>query len=283
MGFWSSTARLIPGSGDYRVDWATIGVGLVRKQRPCNQWLSNRNIITLFVGALIRPWMSPEARYLKWRRQQPAIGCVFARLIASNPKRYEQQVDRINGQDPMRVARRIESIVGPAVASANVSSVVLIFPDLVKLEAVASAMLALNGVPGWKVTWTKLKPPPAMVCVALNIVREIRFGSGTCPSEALVLGPFRSFPPTRRAPVTALEIFVGEPRPMGPLDDTPTQKANLAHIELNLATHAIFMKMWKKSHDARTKSLGDRADNRAKAKVSLVVPTLMARRLGCCP
>jgi hypothetical protein len=105
-------------------------------------------------------------------------------------------------------------------------------------------------------------------------------GATTCPSEALVLGPFRVFPSTRKAPVVALELFIGEPRPMGPLDDVATTKANLAHIELGLPMHKMFQTMWKNSIKGRTKSLGG-SDNRAKAKVTLVVPVTLARRLGC--
>lgn len=226
--------------------------------------------------------MSPEKRYLKWRRQ-PAVGCVFARLTANNPARYEQRVYRVPGDDPQKIAAGIEAIVGPAIVDPKTSAVVLIFPDLRSLEAVARAMLALNAIPGWKVMRSKLVRPPSMQAIAFNIVRDIPFGRRSLPSEALVFGPFAPFPPTRKAPVTAMEIFVGKPRPKGPLDDVPVKKANLAHMALNLANHAMFIRMWNNSHVGRTRSLNGRKDNRAKAKVSLVIPSVMAWKLGCAP
>ena len=162
------------------------------------------------------------------------------------------------------------------------AAVAMTFPYLTSLEDVARAMLALGQIPKWVVTATKITPPPTGEYVALNITRQIPFGSGVCPSEALVLGPFDDFPPTRKAPVTALEIYVGAPRPNGPLDDAPTTKANLAHIELNLPSHATFEMMWESSKKGRLDSLGG-PDNRAKAKVSLVLPMSMAQLVGCAP
>ncbi len=206
---------------------------------------------------------------------------MFARLIANNPSRYEQQVHRITGKDPGRTASKIEALVGPAIADKKAASVVLVFPDLTTLEALARTMLALNSIAGWTVTCSKLHPPPSGNFTVFNVVREIPYGRRKCPSEALVFGPYAPFPPTRKAPVTALEIFVGKPMPKGPLDDVPTTRANLAHMKLNLPNHAIFLKMWKSSHDGRTQSLKGKADNRAKAKVSLVIPSALARQLGC--
>jgi hypothetical protein len=143
-------------------------------------------------------------------------------------------------------------------------------------------MLALNGEEHWGVTTRTIEAPPAGAFVAIRIVRDISFGDGYCPSEALVLGPFDEFPPTRKSPVTALEVFLGEPRPLGPLDDVPTTKANLAHLEMHLPTHEMFLTMWESSKTGRTRELGG-PDNRAKAKVSLVISTALANQLGCAP
>jgi hypothetical protein len=220
--------------------------------------------------------------YLDWRRRQHHIGCVFARLIASDPDRFLQRVVRVpQASTHARIANNIEKIVEQAISD-SVAAVAMTFPYLDKLEDVARVMVALGPLPKWKVVPTKVLPPPAGEYVALNITREIPFGEGVCPSEALVLGPYAEFPPTRRAPVTALEIYVGAPRPRGPLDDADTTKANLAHIELNLPNHATFETMWESSKKGRLDSLGG-PDNRAKAKVSLVLPTSMAQLVGCEP
>src|SRR5262249_49743225 len=103
------------------------------------------------------------------------------------------------------------------------------------------------------------------------------------PSEALVLGNFDGFPATRRAPVTALEIFVGVPRAMDPKTGEPSKKANLAHVELVLPTSDAAQNMWDKSVEGRLTSLGGVDDVRAKAKVAFVVSSALAESLGCAP
>jgi hypothetical protein len=227
--------------------------------------------------------MSLEADYLKWRHQ-PHVGCVFARLIAGRPADFEQKIERVpSAGPPRRTAGNIARRVNKRVADRNVVAGVLLLPDLVTLEALTKVALALGELPRWTVTTTALENPRAGEMVAVHIVREIPFGDGTCPSEALVLGPFPEFPATRRAPITALELYVGEPRPNDPKTGNPTVKANLAHMELNLETHAAFVSMWDKSVESRLRSLGGGEDSRAKAKVSFVIPTGLARELGCAP
>lgn len=225
--------------------------------------------------------MSPEKKYLKWR-QGPSVGCLYARKIASKPSRFGQSIVRVSSTGPVAgVAKKIARAVANLIADGNSSAALLLFPELKSLERTARIMLALDAEPEWAVKPLSVTPPPKGF-VALNITRSIRFGEKTCPSEALVLGNFPKFPPTRRAPVTALEVFIGEPRPFGPLDDVPTQKANLAHIELGLPTHEMFLKMWTGSEIGRARELGG-TDNRAKAKASLIVPSTLASRLGCVP
>lgn len=183
---------------------------------------------------------------------------------------------------PSRVANKVAKIVEDLVADQSAAAATLVFPHITTLEHTAQVMLALNSEPQWSVTTTTVQEPPPGGFIAFHVVREIPFEAQSCPSEALVFGNFREFPPTRRAPVTVLELFVGEPRPRGPLDDAPTTKGNLAHIELHLPTHEMFLQMWERSKLGRTASLGGQ-DNRAKAKVSFVVTPALANSLGCAP
>jgi len=225
--------------------------------------------------------MSPEKKYLKWR-QGPRVGCLFARLIAVKPDRYGQRIVRVSSTGaPAVVAKRIATAVSGIMADKDATAALLLFPELRSLERTARIMLALGAEPDWTVTPMAVPSPPKKF-VALNITRAINFGKETCPSEALVLGNFPKFPPTRRAPVTALEVFTGEPRPFGPLDDVATLKANLAHMPLHLPSHDMFLTMWRGSIDGRARQLGG-TDNRAKAKASLVITSALAKRLGCTP
>ncbi len=162
-----------------------------------------------------------------------------------------------------------------------VSAAVILFTDRPSLEVLARAMLELGGRPGWTVTPSPLENNAVGNMIALRVARAIPFGDTFCPSEALVLGPFAEFPPTRRAPIAAFEIYVGVPREFDPKTGDPTTKANLAHMEMNLPTHAAFENMWSISIAGRLKSLGDKEDNRAKAKITLVIPLPLAQQLGC--
>ena len=224
--------------------------------------------------------MSPEREYLRWRRIEPDVGCVFARLIAAKPAQYGQRVRRVpKAKTPSLVARKIAAIVADLVTDDSVAAATLVFPHITTLEHTARVMLALDDEAHWSVSTALVQEPPPGQFIAVRVVREIPFGADTCPSEALVFGNFHEFPPTRRSPITALETFVGQPRPHGPLDDIPTTKANLAHIEMRLKTHEMFLRMWEASRERRTRSLGGQ-DNRAKAKVSFVIPPALADELG---
>jgi hypothetical protein len=159
----------------------------------------------------------------------------------------------------------------------------VLVPRVSTLADAARTFLALRDQEGWEVATSLIPPPPAGDWVAMNITRTIPFGTTTCPSEALVAGPFEDFPPTRRAPILAIELYVGEPRPFDPKTSTiPTTKANVAHVEMNLPTHRAFREIWRRSEIGRRASLGG-DDNRAKAKVSFLLTRDLAEQLGCLP
>lgn len=225
--------------------------------------------------------MSVEKEYLQWRKQS-SIGCMFARHIANRPHDFRQKLEVVRTQVIDRratnnVAKRISRLVDDG----SVTSAVLLFPDIKSLETLARVFLPLGHLEGWSVTCTPIQNPKVGALVAVCLSREIPFNGQTCPSEALILGPFDVFPPTRKAPVVALEIYVGEPRETDPKTGEPTKKANLAHIDMGLPTHELFARVWQMSVEGRSKSLGQIEDNRAKAKVTFVIPSALAKRLGC--
>lgn len=230
----------------------------------------------------LRDVSSPKAEYLKWRRGT-AVGCTFARLIAGRPEDFGQHVVVVaSGGSPSRVAgniaRRVDDLVNDSATAAGV----LLLPELTQLPDLGRVALALGNRPLWNVTTSVLARPPTSDMIGVHIVRQIPFGKDACPSEALVFGPFKEFPPTRRVPVTAIEIYVGEPRENDPKTGEPSTKANLAHMDVFLPTRKAFEKMWEGSSKGRAKSLGGE-DNRAKAKVSLVLPKALATEIGCKP
>lgn len=227
--------------------------------------------------------MSPEEEYRQWRKRRE-IGCFFARAIANHPDRFGQRIECIPTQmAPSALAGEIGRRVDAMIADPAATAAALVFPMITTLEGTARAFLALEDQAGWAVEKTVLPDSPSGDMVAVRITKIIPFGQGSCPSEALVLGPFEVFPQTRRAPIVVFELYVGEPRPFDPKDRIiPTTKANLAHIEMNLPTHQAFERIWNRSVDGRAQSLG-RPDTRAKAKVSFVLPDALAVKIGCLP
>lgn len=208
---------------------------------------------------------------------------MFARHLSIRYPDYphHRMVTMPSGRGPERTAADVAERISSFVAD-ETAAVTMVFPGLTTLEETARVMLGLRSHQHWSVTTSHLQPPPSRPFVALHASRQIPFGQITCPSEALVLGNFREFPATRRAPVTALEMFVGQPREHDPKTGAPTTKANLAHLYLKLPTPSTWDNMWASSEKGRTESLGE-PDNRAKAKVTLVMPLTLARRLECVP
>jgi hypothetical protein len=168
--------------------------------------------------------MSAESDYLEWRKK-PQVGCVFARLLASRYSDYPQHIQTVpTGRSPERIAADVAQRIEALVANPDVTATTLLFPDVESLEHTAQIMLALGGLSHWTVSTGTLQPPPGTPMVTVHIVRQIPFGGATCPSEVLILGPYQEFPPTRRAPITAFEMYVGEPRTEDPKTGAPTPK-----------------------------------------------------------
>lgn len=224
----------------------------------------------------------PLDKYREWKRCQPQVGCVFARYMASKPADFGQSAAVIAGRNASSVATEIESKITEFLLDPTVVAAALVFPDLKKLPDVVGVALALGEKSGWKVSRSVLPTSTVGDVVAFNVVRHVPMGEITCPSEALVLGPFKEFPNTRRAPVVAMELFVGNP-PKHKHSGEPTVKVHLADVPIRLPASSVFDTMWEKTIESRLESLGGANDERAKAKVSFSIPMALATQLGCVP
>jgi hypothetical protein len=155
--------------------------------------------------------VSARSDYLEWRHGPP-VGCTFARLIAIRPKDYGQVVEEIPARGtPIQIAATIARRIDRNISDPDVAATTLLMPDISSLQKLTEVALALRNHPGWTVRFVPVEESRWGDLVAVCIAREIPFEDRTLPSEALVLGPFAEFPPTRQSPVLALEIYVGEP------------------------------------------------------------------------
>lgn len=221
--------------------------------------------------------------YLRWRAGKE-VGCVFARLMSRQPDRHGQRIVVVPGQQPARAAARVEELVGGFVADSSAAAATVLFPKVQDLPSMVEIVLTLGSKSNWVVNRSFLANTGGGDVVAFAVSRKIPLVDGTpVPSEALVLGPFVEFPATRRAPIAALEIFVGTPQARSPKDNKPTTKAHLAHVDLSLPTPETKQSMWKASERDRLASLGGVEDARAKAKVAFTVPLALAQSIGCWP
>jgi hypothetical protein len=226
--------------------------------------------------------MSARADYLDWRRKA-AIGCLFARWFSSHPNEHGQVIEEVSQSDnPQRAASAIAKRIDTLLAEPSVSDAGLILPGIKTIESLSRTAFALASFPKWEVTVDKVLPPPAIDLRAVHVVRKIPLGTRWFSSEVLAFGPFRVLPATRRAPVTVLEVFVGNPLRRDPKTHKPKTNAHLADMDLSDTelTPDQIDRFWDKSHTGRLTSLGGVEDNRAKAKVSFVITPTLARKLG---
>ena len=225
----------------------------------------------------------PIDRYREWKLRNNAVGCVFARYMALNPARFGQRAEMVSGVVPAAVAADIAARIDALIADPTATAAALILPDVVDLPTVVAIAFALDALPSWCVTRTVLNDTPIGDVVAFNVVRDIPFEGSTCPSEALVLGPYDEFPNTRRAPVTALEIYVGAPPQFDAVGE-PTTKGHLALVDIEPASQAVYDRMFRNTRRERLRSLNGIDDTRAKAKVAFSVPMAIAQTIvGCVP
>ena len=249
-----------------------------------------RSRVSLGTTALVDVWGLPMGRltpaeiYLQWKRQNAAVGCIFARLMAAKPAQFGQRLEVLNGADPQQLATGIDGLTGQFIADSAVAALAILLPEVGQTATLVDIVLALQAYPGWRVTKTALPNTPGGPMIAFGLTRDVPLaGGGVVPSETLVLGTFDGFPATRRSPVPAIEIFVGVAPSIDPKTRAPTTKANLAHVNVQPIAQSVFDNMWEQSKAKRLSSLGGIDDARAKAKVAFVVPQALAVTRGWWP
>lgn len=229
--------------------------------------------------------MGSAEQYLHWKRTNGAVACVFARLMAASKDRYGQRLTVVTNKDAQKVAKAIDSAITTFVEDVDAAAATIIMPAITTSAQLVSVAQTLEKFPHWQVKHWPIESTPEGAVVAFGVARTIMLADGTeVPSEALVLGPHDRFPATRKAPVTALEVFVGVPSSIDPKTQRATSRANLAHVNMTPPLpQRIIDRNWAQSQKDRLSSLGGVDDPRAKAKVSFVISTELAKQMGYAP
>lgn len=227
-----------------------------------------------------------KSDYLKWKRDSAAVGCAFARLISARRAEHRQEIVTVTASTtPARIAASVDKQIDKLVLKQEVHAGVLLLPGVTTLEMTAQVVLTLSSRPGWSLAKDLLSHPTAGQLITLGLTRNIPTSGGShLPSEVLVFGDFPVFPPTRRSPVVAMELFVGVPLDYDPKDGVSVAtRANLAHLETPSLDGGARQNMINLSGRMRKRSLGVDEDLRAKARVSISIPIALAQALGCWP
>lgn len=233
-----------------------------------------------------RPIMeSAKTKYLNWKLKQPEVACLFARLLALRPSDHGVHIVEIqSGSDAARLAKSINEIVSKAIGDADTHALTIIMPNLIDPKPLLEAALILGNDENWNCSIKKVVCEKSGENVTVSLSRWLRRADGVyVPSDVLVLAPFDSMPPTRRAPVAGLELFVGVPPPTDAISGKPTGRANLAHIDARLPTQEAFDKMAERTAQNRRTQLSleeGQEDRRAKAKVSFSINKRLAESKG---
>jgi len=229
----------------------------------------------------------PATKYLEWKRTKNDVACRFARYLAINPTQFGQRLEVVKGADGAALAGEIDTLVTTFIADPDAVAVTLVLPDVTKARTLVDLALDLSKRDGWTVKRWALARTRGGAMVAFGVARDVQLATGrSVPSEALVLGPIRGFPATRKAPITALEMFVGVPPELN-RDGKPADKANLADVNvIPPLAQAHHDHMWTSTQRVRKEILGEthgKVDLRAKAKVAFVVSAKLAQSMGCAP
>ena len=228
---------------------------------------------------------SAKTTYLNWKLKLPDVACLFARLLARRGADDGVLVVEIqSGADAKRLAKSIDDIVSNAVADDDIQSVTIVIPNLSELSTLLRAAIILGNDEKWVCSVKKVVCDKSGEVVTVGLSRWLTRADGVeVPSDVLVMAPFDSMPPTRRAPVAGFEVFVGVPPPTDAISGKPTEKANLAHIDARLPTQESFDKMAERTATNRREQLAlgeGEEDRRAKAKVSFSIDKQTAESMG---
>ena len=219
-----------------------------------------------------------EAVYLDWLNR-PQVGCVFAQLLARPRNRSGMRTVVARGSsgegDPSELAEQIAQLATESAKDPSTEALSVLMPQIVSLETLAQLVWELGTQPGWAVeleqTWRK-----ATVRIGLRV--EI---APDIFAEALGMGPFEIFPPTRKCPMTTLEIRTKRIRAKRSQRSEKYLAAHLADIPtkrfLTPSKHGSLFKDF--TPWLRKRILGGQEDMRAKAGVTYSIPAAIWRSL----
>lgn len=208
-----------------------------------------------------------EPIYRDWQRR-PQVACVFARRIATQPRKFNVHTVVVQ-EDPADEMTRAIDRTAEAVVAARGSheALTVLLPKLVDsrlLVAFCKRLGARNG--NWRIE-AVANPSDRLDRVHVSLRFALR---KDVEAEILGFGPFTFLPATRRAPITALEIRT-KVKGHKKRGRSETARSHLADIEWQGAGNAWFARAWAQTEEARRTVLGG-DDSAARARITFAIP-----------
>ena len=213
-----------------------------------------------------RPDLSAPV-YRDWQRRSQ-VACVFARRIATQPRKYNVETVVVQEAPAEEMTGVIDSTAKAVMAArGSHEALTILLPKLVDsmLLAVFCKRLGARN-DHWRI---EAVPNPSDRLKRVHV--SLRFTlRKDVEAEILGLGPFDFLPLTRRAPITALEVRtkVEGHKKRG---RSKVGRSHLADIPWPAANSAWYDRSWKQSEEARRTVLGG-DDSAARARITFAIP-----------
>lgn len=210
--------------------------------------------------------------YRDWQTRSQ-IACEFARIIATNPKKYGLATSVLPlsdiGVDAHQWSKDTDQFVSDQTEISE--GVSIIIPGLTHPADLVEFCKYFRRLPKWSVSNT-INPSDRLDRVYVNL--SVKLDKNT-EAEVLGFGPFDFLPLTRQSPITAIEVRT---KIAGAKEraDEELKKSHLADIawpEINRD------QLWSRTKQQRLKVLGG-DDSAARARITFAIPATIWSSIG---
>lgn len=212
-----------------------------------------------------------EAVYMDWLLR-PQVGCVFAQLLARPAHRAGIRTVVARGSSgvgkPGELAAEIAGLVSEAADNPSTQALSVLLPNVVDHQQLAELIWELGNQPKWHIEFAR---PWRKTLVLIGLRAAI---AERTYAEILGMGPFQTFPPTRQSPVTSLEVRTKPLRAKNSQLAKGQLAAHLADIPIPhqvLNNEEFRIRFNHFTPWLKKRILGNRGDQRAKAKVTVSI------------
>lgn len=209
-------------------------------------------------------------------------GCRFASFLSNNPLGHGWGRIVVPGAGAadwsLAAWDELGTLVQDAISNPESQALSILFPSVVSSEGLADLILHLEHRLGWTAHERAVTDDPEYGHLT-GLELRLPLNSET-ESWPLLLGPFEFMPITRRSPIAEVALVVkAKTFPLRSTRINPDPAAaHLADMPITLDDDA-FDALWASTERQKALMLDGQPEPRAKAKVTLVIPTAAWARL----